>query len=73
MWVLFSLSVMVLGDLKGNLYSAIAYRESGIYLCHRGNQTYEVVGYIKGRSQVVRPAPPRAAQAFAERGQEACF
>lgn len=53
--LLFSSSVMFLGDLEGNLYSDIAYRESGIYLCHRENQAYEVVGHTEGRSLVVRP------------------
>lgn len=55
---------MVLGDLEGNLYSAIAYRESGVDLCHRGNQTYEVVRFIKGRSQVVRPLLPEPHRHF---------
>lgn len=31
------------------------------------------MGHIEVKSQVVRPPPPRALQAFPEHGQEACF
>lgn len=66
--------VIPAGDLEGNLYSAFAYRESRIYLSHRGSQGYGAVGHIEGKCQIARPPPPRILQAFlGEHGQEACF